>query len=538
MKKKAILFTTNFEKLATLAQYLVHDNWEILSAGQTAKFLENNNIPYTFTKSLENNANSDDSFITLVHEILASGRNLMASSFSSESVINLVCMDVEPKIRKINDFYEIDKPDNCIDFKSTALLSAAAKNYMNVVTLCEPSDYEEAIVQLKTESLTNEFRLYLAGKALNQISAYNASDSISISIGMKPNSTPPYYMVPFKFTNKLHHGSNNHQEAFLYSLDDKFCALSGMKKIQGKEMNFNLYENCFVAWKAISMFIRILKSPFTVESVDCGNNPFTTQFTPAASSVFTIGIKNSNPVGASLGATLMESFRKTFYCEPDSFNGSTFGCSSIVDEETARELVKVDVRAVIAPDFTKEAKDVFAEKKDVRLVIASRLISDFYEISSVDGGFLLQQPDSKMFTKLNVVTQKRPTQAQVDSMAFGMLVAMTCKSDAAVVVNDFSAVGISAGNTSRKRAVRYALQESAEYFEQNSNNNLISHERNSEILISDSVIYFDDYVKTLADVGVKAIIQTGGTEKDAEFIQYCNEHDISMIFTGIQHLSV
>lgn len=538
MKKKAILFTTNFEKLATLAQYLVHDNWEILSAGQTAKFLENNNIPYTFTKSLENNANSDDSFITLVHEILASGRNLMASSFSSESVINLVCMDVEPKIRKINDFYEIDKPDNCIDFKSTALLSAAAKNYMNVVTLCEPSDYEEAIVQLKTESLTNEFRLYLAGKALNQISAYNASDSISISIGMKPNSTPPYYMVPFKFSNKLHHGSNNHQEAFLYSLDDKFCALSGMKKIQGKEMNFNLYENCFVAWKAISMFIRILKSPFTVESVDCGNNPFTTQFTPAASSVFTIGIKNSNPVGASLGATLMESFRKTFYCEPDSFNGSTFGCSSIVDEETARELVKVDVRAVIAPDFTKEAKDVFAEKKDVRLVIASRLISDFYEISSVDGGFLLQQPDSKMFTKLNVVTQKRPTQAQVDSMAFGMLVAMTCKSDAAVVVNDFSAVGISAGNTSRKRAVRYALQESAEYFEQNSNNNLISHERNSEILISDSVIYFDDYVKTLADVGVKAIIQTGGTEKDAEFIQYCNEHDISMIFTGIQHLSV
>lgn len=538
MKKKAILFTTNFEKLATLAQYLVHDNWEILSAGQTAKFLENNNIPYTFTKSLENNANSDDSFITLLHEILASGRNLMASSFSSESVINLVCMNVEPKIRKINEFYEIDKPDNCIDLKSTALLSAAAKNYMNVVTLCEPSDYEEAIVQLKTESLTNEFRLYLAGKALNQISAYNASDSISISIGMKPNSTPPYYMVPFKFSNKLHHGSNDHQEAFLYSVDDKFCALSGMKKIQGKEMNSNLYENCFVAWKAISMFIRILKSPFTVESVDCGNNPFTTQFTPAASSVFTIGIKNSNPVGASLGATLMESFRKTFYCEPDSFNGSTFGCSSIVDEETARELVKVDVRAVIAPDFTKEAKDVFAEKKDVRLVIASRLISDFYEISSVDGGFLLQQPDSKMFTKLNVVTQKRPTQAQVDSMAFGMLVAMTCKSDAAVVVNDFSAVGISAGNTSRKRAVRYALQESAEYFEQNSNNNLISHERNSEILISDSVIYFDDYVKTLADVGVKAIIQTGGTEKDAEFIQYCNEHDISMIFTGIQHLSV
>ena len=109
---------------------------------------------------------------------------------------------------------------------------------------------------------------------------------------------------------------------------------------------------------------------------------------------------------------------------------------------------------------------------------------------------------------------------------------------AAVVVNDFSTVGISAGNTSRKRAVRYALQDAGEYFENNQNNNLICKDRNSEILISDSVIYFDEYAKKLADVGIKAIIQTGGVECDAEFIQYCNDHDISMIFTGIQHLSV
>lgn len=538
MKKKAILYTSNLEKLALLAQYLVHDDWEILSAGITAKFLEENNIPYTFTKQLENNANSDDSFITLLHEILATGRNLLTTSFATDSEINLVCMNVDPKFRKINDFYEIDKTNNCIEFKKTTLLSAAAKNYMNVVTLCDPQDYEETIVQLKTESMSDEFRLYLAGKALNQISAYDAADSISVVIGMKKDNTPPFYMLPYKFLKKLRHGPNDHQQAFLYTMTDQYCALSGMKKVQGKEMNSNILENCFVAWKSISIFTRILKSPFTVECSDCNNNPFTTQFTPAASSVFTIAVKNKNPVGAALGGTLLESFRKTYACDPESFYGATLGCSSIVDEETARELIKTEVRAIIAPDFTKEAKEIFSEQKDLHLVIASRFISDFYEISALDGGFILEEPDSKMFTKLKVVTQTRPNQTQVDSMAFGMLIAMSCKSDAAIVVNDFSVVGISSGNTSRKKAIRYALQNTSDFFATNQNNNLISKDKSSEILISDSVIYFDDFLKTLSDIGVKTIIQTGGTEQDAEFIQYCNEHGISMVFTGIQHLSV
>lgn len=538
MKKKAILYNSNFEKLATLAQYLVHDDWEILSAGDTAKFLQENNIPYTYIKQLEYNPNSDDSFISLYHSVLAAGRDLLSSSFSTDFVVNLVCINVEPVFHKLNDFLEVEKSYNSIELKEMALLASAAKNYMNVLVLCDSADYQDAIVQMKNDSISTEFRLYLAAKALNQISACSAANALSISQSMDVNSCPPYLMIPFKFAGRLHHGSNDHQSAFLYSLNDKVGVLSGMKKIQGKEMNFNLYENCFAAWKAISIFTKILKSPFTVDSVDCNNYPFTTQFTPAATSVFTIGIKNSNPIGASLGGTLLESFRKTYSCEPDSFNGSTFGCSSVVDGETARELVKIDFRAIIAPDFTKEAREIFSERKDMRLVIVSRFISGYYEMAAIDGGIMLQEPDSKMFTKLSVVTRKRPSQAQVDSMAFGMLVAMTCKSDAAVVVNDFSTVGISAGNTSRKRAVRYALQDASEYFENNQNNNLISKDRNSEILISDSVIYFDEYVKKLADVGIKAIIQTGGVDCDAEFIQYCNERDISMIFTGIQHLSV
>ena len=170
----------------------------------------------------------------------------------------------------------------------------------------------------------------------------------------------------------------------------------------------------------------------------------------------------------------------------------------------------------------------------MRLVIASKPISEYYEVRSIDGGLIVQQPDWDIFEKWNVVTQTRPTQQQADSMAFGVMLSMISKSDAAIVLNDFAAVGISTGNTSRSRAVRFALEDAREYFQ----NNVNCGDRNAEILVSDSVINFDERTKAIADIGVKAIIQTGGAANDADFIQFCNEHGISMVFTGIQHLSI
>ncbi len=535
MKKKAILYTSNFEKLATLAQYLVHDGWEILSAGATAEFLQDNNIPFTMTKTLVSNANSDDSFIQSMHMILAAGRKLLTSTLYTEEVINLVCMNLEPKFRKINEFKEVNKTDNCIDLQHVTLIRAAAKNYMNVVILTDTADYEEAIIQMKTESMSDDYRLYLAGKALTLCAAYDSADAVSITSSLAAHEYPSYYLMPYKFAGKLSHGPNNHQGAALYSLNDHIGSLSGMERIQGKEMNTNLYLNCFAAWRGVSIFTRILKKSIQIESTDCNGYPFLTQLTPAAGSVFSVAIKNTNPIGAALGSNLIESFERTYATAPESFKGATFGCSCVVDEEAAHRLMQCDFRAIIAPDFTNEAKQVFAENPDLRLVISSRLTSNQTFPTYVDGGLLLQQEDIKFHRNLTVVTQNRPTREQVDAMALGVLIARIAKSDAAVVLNGTSTVGISAGNTSRSRAVRFALQDACEYFEKN---NLSSEQRNAEILVSDSVIYFDEHAKKIADAGIKAIIQTGGSDTDEEFIQYCNEHGISMVFTGIQHLSV
>ena len=534
MKKRAILYTYDFEKLATLAQSLVHEGWEIISAGATADFLRAQNIAVTINRSLDARSIPDEGFMKILRMVLSTGRAIHSSQVYEESFINLVCVNLQPEFHPIQDFLEDNKSDNCIDMNLISLIRAGAKNYSNVIVLTDPDDYEEAIIQIKTDSMTSKFRLYLAGKALNLTAAYDGTCSCSILKQNNGINYPEYYMVPFKKLTRLRHGMNDHQTAYVYTVNNQIGALSGVKKIQGKELNSNILENCFTAWKCISLFLKIIKNPFTVESKDCNDYPFMTQFTPAAGSVFTIAVKNVNPVGAALGSDLLDSFRKTYACNPDSLAGATFGCSSVINREAAEELIKLDFRAIIAPDFSREAKEIFSQKRDMRLVIASKPISEYYEERSIDGGLIVQQPDRNLFDRWKVVTQSRPTQAQADSMAFGLMVAMIAKSDAALVLNEFATVGISTGNTSRRRAVRYALEDAAEYFQ----NNVNSGDRNAEILVSDSVIYFDDRIRFLADIGVKAIIQTGGAQNDEEFIQFCNERNISMVFTGIQHLAI
>lgn len=534
MKKKALLYTPNFEKLATLAQSLAHEGWEIISAGATADFLKAQNIAVTIDRSLEDKFFPNEKMENLLRLIMGTGRQIQTSHTRPEAYISLVCAGITPAFHKLNDFLETDKSDNCIDVNITTIIRAAAKNYTNVLILTDPADYEEAIIQIKTDSLSTDFRLNLAGKALNLTSAYDATCACSIMYQLEVEKYPTYYMIPFKRMTRLRHGMNEHQSSYVYSLNDQVGALSGVKVIQGKELNYNILENCFSVWKCVSLFLKILKNPFTVESVDANNYPFTTQFTPAAGSVFTIAVKNTNPIGAALGGNLLESFRKTYACDPSALSGATFGCSSVVDREAAEELVKLDFRAIIAPDFSREAKEIFSQKKNMRLVIASKPLSNYYESKSIDGGLVVQEPDWTPFKNWRVVTQTRPSQRQVDSMAFGTLIAMIAKSDAAVIMNNFGTIGVSAGNTSRTKAIKHALSDALEFFQ----NNVNCEDRSAEILISDSVIYFDESARSLADAGIKAIIQTGGSQNDEEFIQFCNEKGIAMVFTDIQHLAI
>jgi len=533
MKKRAILYTENMENLLSLAEFLVSDNWEIISAGETAEFLGSKNIPVTVEKSLLNSSYENDAHLKLLHQIDQTENKYSYDGLESAGEVKLVCINIQPKFMPLTSFLEESSSENSIDFKHISLIRYAAKNYNSTLVLTNPEDYHEATIQLRTDSVSKEFRLELAAKALNLCSAYDAATSLSIMMQKQKIEFPKYFMVPYERSIKLSHGSNPHQSACLYTENLKNSALNGMKKIQGKELDLLIVKNYFLAWNTVSLFLKIIKNPFEVETIDSSGYAYTTPFTPAAGSVFTIGIKNNNPIAASLGSNVNHSLSKTFNCAPEIFDGATLGCSAVIDVEAAITLSKSNLMAIIAPDFTKDARQILAENNSIRLVMASVVSSSFHEVSSVDGGLMVETADNELFRKWHIVTQKRPNQAQIDSMAFGTMVCLPAKSYSSIVINDFSAIGISTGQPSRKRSLNLAIQDAEECFR----NGLTSSDTNAEVLVSDTSIPFDERIIKAAEMGVKAIIQTGGTSSDRALIDFCNEHEISMIFTGMHHRS-
>ncbi len=531
MRNKALIFVHDTKNLIPLAEYVTGEGWEIAAAGIAGDFLKRNGIAFTYEECMGEKQPSVHIYHRLVQSVLTPGRHF--STEPENSVVKLVCVNIPPRFHDLRDFQDISRTENCIDIRYVALIRAAAKNHLNVLALTDPEDYKEAIIQMKTGAISEDFRLYLAGKALNLAAANDASAAYSILSRSYEQYFPDYYLPVYEKTPDIRQGINEHQAASFYSLNIHPDGLKTFQKIQGKELDYAIFKNAFTAWKTVSTFIKIIKNPFTVESTDANNYTFTTQFTPAAGSVFTVGVKNASPIGAALGPSVFESYKKTFNCEPADFDGAVLGCSAVIDGITAEEITKIHLKAVVAPDFTKDALKILSEQKELRLISANRLVSGRFESVSIDYGLLVQTPDNELFKSWRIVTQTRPAQSQTDAMAFGMMIAMTARSDCSIVVLDSAAVGIASGHTNRSKAVRLALEDAAEYAARDSE--II--DADSKILVSDSAIPFDERTAQVAEHGIRAIIQAGGTESDEAFIDFCNKNGISMVFTGMPHIS-
>jgi phosphoribosylaminoimidazolecarboxamide formyltransferase/IMP cyclohydrolase len=251
-------------------------------------------------------------------------------------------------------------------------------------------------------------------------------------------------------------------------------------------------------------------------------------FADAAASVFTVALKHNTPCGAALGNSVLESYTKTYNCDPVSIFGGIVGCSTSVDKAAAEEMSKCFLEVIVAPGFTDEALEVFKAKKNLRIVTADISADDEWEYTSVDGGLLVQNRDTVLFEKWQVVTKAQPTQAQIDEMAFGMTVALFAKSNAIVVVKDRAAIGIGCGQTNRIWAASQALERAKAVTDKEN----IPH---AEVMISDAFFPFCDCVEEAAKYGIKAIIQPGGSMRDQESIDAADKLGIAMVFTGARH---
>ncbi|MBP5794218.1 MAG: bifunctional phosphoribosylaminoimidazolecarboxamide formyltransferase/IMP cyclohydrolase, partial [Spirochaetaceae bacterium] len=393
------------------------------------------------------------------------------------------------------------------------------------------------------ECVSKEFKRRLAGKVFNLTSAYDAA----VSRFMLEEELPQYYDMPLVKSQSLRYGENAHQKAALYVTADKKGAFAGMRQIQGKELSYNNIRDLDVAWKGVCAFNRFVKNAAPVSGTDYsayngiiagkdadGNKanptgtPVTATFGGAASSVFTIALKHNTPCGASLGKTVLESYKQTYDCDPVSIFGGIVGCSAVVDKEAAEEMSKCFLEVIVAPGFTDDALAVFAQKKNLRIVIAEIEANDDFECMSVAGGLLVQNRDNQLFEKWDIVTKAKPTQEQIDEMAFGMTVAMFAKSNAILVIKNRTAYGIGCGQTNRIWAAGQALERAKEKTD-------VLKIGNAEVLISDAFFPFADCVEKAHEYGIKAIVQPGGSIRDQESIDACNKYGIAMIFTGARH---
>ncbi len=555
MKKRALISVFVKDGILDLAKALVAADWEILSTGGTAKYLTNNGINVIDVSEVTGFPECLDGRVKTLHPKIHAGLLAMRSNAEHMKTIeklgvapiDMVCVNLYPFFEKVQAGLSFEETVEFIDIGGPTMLRAAAKNFQDVIVLTDPADYHEVISNLAkgkgAECVSKEFKRRLAGKVFNLTSAYDAA----VSRFMLEEELPQYYDMPLVKSQSLRYGENAHQKAALYVTADKKGAFAGMRQIQGKELSYNNIRDLDVAWKGVCAFNRFVKNAAPVSGTDYsayngiiagkdadGNKanpigmPVTATFGGAASSVFTIALKHNTPCGASLGKTVLESYKQTYDCDPVSIFGGIVGCSAVVDKEAAEEMSKCFLEVIVAPGFTDDALAVFAQKKNLRIVIAEIEANDDFECMSVAGGLLVQNRDNQLFEKWDIVTKTKPTQEQIDEMAFGMTVAMFAKSNAILVIKNRTAYGIGCGQTNRIWAAGQALERAKEKTD-------ALKIGNAEVLISDAFFPFADCVEKAHEYGIKAIVQPGGSIRDQESIDACNKYGIAMIFTGTRH---
>lgn len=370
------------------------------------------------------------------------------------------------------------------------MLRSAAKSFHDVVVISDTADYETVMKEMEAGEVTFETKKRLAGKVFNLTSAYDAA----ISQFLLGDEMPKYLNASYEKLMDLRYGENPHQKAAYYVSTTDTGAMKDFDQLNGKELSFNNLRDMDVAWRTVCEFI---------EPACCG-------------------LKHSTPCGAAIGKNVYEAYTKAYECDPVSIFGGIVALNKEVDADTAREMVKIFLEIVIAPSFTDEALEVLRTKKNLRVIKCKHTPQDKINMVKVDGGLLIQDEDLSFTTDYEAVTEKAPTAEEMENLIFGMKVVKHVKSNAIVVVKDMMAVGIGNGETNRIWPTRQAIERAGDKIE-------------GAILASDAFFPFRDVVDECAKAGIKAIIQPGGSMRDQESIDACNEHGMSMVFTGMRH---
>ncbi|MEG1500877.1 MAG: bifunctional phosphoribosylaminoimidazolecarboxamide formyltransferase/IMP cyclohydrolase, partial [Clostridiales bacterium] len=381
-----------------------------------------------------------------------------------------------------------------------SMVRAAAKNHKYVTVVVNPNNYPEIISRLKTDTMDYHMRLDLAMEAFTHTAEYDTYISKYLQkICEKEAKFPSVSLLIGEKIQDLRYGENPHQEAAFYRIPNSCGASVGTaKQLQGKELSFNNIIDINAALELVREF-------------------------PQPSAVI---VKHTNPCGTALGDNICQAYLRALEADPISAFGGIVGLNREVDEDVASEMVKLFLEAIIAPSFSAKALSILSAKTNLRLLETGPLLGDTggMDIKKVNGGFLIQDIDKGSIKEedLRVVSKRHPDSHEMEELLFAWRVVKHVKSNAIVVTKDRQTIGVGAGQMNRVGSAEIAFAQGGDKCQ-------------GAVLASDAYFPFRDTIDAAAKAGIKAVIQPGGSIRDAESIEAANEHGIAMVFTGMRH---
>jgi phosphoribosylaminoimidazolecarboxamide formyltransferase/IMP cyclohydrolase len=513
-----LLSVTDKTGLVDFARQLAAYGVELVSTGGTARALREQGLAVLDISELTGFPEMLDGRVKTLHPKVHGG--ILHIRGNAEHVAAVEAHGIQPIDMVVVNLYAFEKTASRagatfaemienIDIGGPSMVRSAAKNFEDVAIVTSPDDYAALAEELETNSgaLSRETRWRLAKAAFALTAAYDtaiantleqlAESNADSQVEMMTAENAPFpaaLRFAYPLATTLRYGENPHQRAALYS-NHTGTGVAGARQLQGKELSYNNLVDLDACWELVR------------------------EFDPPAVAI----IKHTNPCGTAIGTSIVEAYRKALAADPVSAFGGVIGMNREVDSETAEEIAKLFVEAVAAPGYSPEALARFAAKKNLR-VIAVRPASPTRVIKQVSGGLLLQDADSARVTAadLQIVTARKPSDAEIESLLFAWRVCKHVKSNAIVYARDGQTLGVGAGQMSRVDSAKFGAMKAVLPL-------------SDCVAASDAFFPFADGLEAVASAGATAVIQPGGSVRDAEVIEAADRLGVAMVFTGIRH---
>ncbi|HTN34316.1 MAG TPA: bifunctional phosphoribosylaminoimidazolecarboxamide formyltransferase/IMP cyclohydrolase [Marinobacter sp.] len=514
--RRALISVSNKSGIVDFGRALAERGVELLSTGGTFQLLKDNNVPVTEVSDYTGFPEMMDGRVKTLHPKIHGG--ILGRRGTDEAVmgehginpIDMVVVNLYPFEQTVaNPDCDLPTAIENIDIGGPTMVRAAAKNYNDVAIVVNVFDYSRILEELEANNgeLTHNTRFDLAVKAFEHTASYDGAIANYLG-GRTPDNDnaefPRTFNTQFVKVQDMRYGENPHQHAAFYAeANPGEACVATARQLQGKALSYNNVADTDAALECVKPFAD-----------------------PAC-----VIVKHANPCGVAIGSDIRQAYELAFATDPTSAFGGIIAFNRELDAETAKAIIdRQFVEVIIAPTVSAEALELVASKKNVRLLACGELSRErvpFMDFKRVTGGLLVQNRDLGMVAldDVKVVTERKPTEEELNDLLFAWEVAKYVKSNAIVYAKAGRTIGVGAGQMSRVYSARIAGIKAADE----------GLEVKGSVMASDAFFPFRDGIDAAAEAGITAVIQPGGSMRDQETIDAANEHGIAMVFTGMRH---